>query len=87
MTKAILINETYETTNKLNREDKKLLIVIIGDKRYAEYYNGAYYISLEEKEKIGERLIGNTTALVENYVYRIYRINPETNKFEHGGYI
>lgn len=88
MTEAILINETCETTNKLSREGKELPIVIIGNKRYAECYNGAYYMSLEEK--ISERFTGVGMEIVEDYIYRIYRIyriNPQTGKWEQGGYI
>ena len=87
MSEPISINETRETTSKLSREKKELPIVIINGKKYAECCKGKYYMSLEEQKKIGERLIENTTELVEIFAYRIYRINPEGDKFEGGGYI
>lgn len=87
MTEPILINETCETINKLSKEGNKLPIVIINNKRYAECYNGAYYISLEEKEKCGNRFIGKGMEITEDYIYRIYKINPKTNKLEMGGHI
>lgn len=87
MSEPILINETCKTTNKLSRESKKLPIVMITGKRCAECYKEAYYMSLEEKEKIGERFTGAGMEIVEDYIYRIYRINPQTGKWERGGRI